>query len=116
MICIARFSEAQWRMSGTTRKIFAAISLAGLLIGGGLVVAALPGAAPEAEAAAARQAQADWSAQRTHDIINRKPWNGVRRPADAPGAPLDGVMLLIGIAVLFGAAGMGIGAVRAHRC
>jgi len=83
-----------------------------LIIGGALVITALPDGASEADVTAARQAQADWSAQRSHNLINRKPWNGVHRPADAPGTPLDGSMLLGGLAALFGAAATGIAAAR----
>ena len=97
------------------QKIFFVLSVACLLIGGALVVTALPSAASEADVTAARQAQADWSAQRSHAIINRKPWGDAQRPADASGIPLDSPLLLGGLAALLGAAAAGFGAVRAGR-
>lgn len=83
-----------------------------LVLGTALVSLSLPGAALEADAIAARQAQAEWRAQWSRDVINRKPWNGVRMPADAPGTPLDTGMLVIGVAALAGAAAFGVARVR----
>lgn len=102
-------------MGKIRRTTFMAGSIASFIIGIALIFLALPRAAPESDAMAARQAQAKWQAQRTQDLVNRRPWNGIRMPADAPGTPLNGGMLFIGVAVLVGAAGFGIGAARIGR-
>lgn len=85
-----------------------------LLLGFGIcaVTAGLPGPGTDAEVATAQAAQTAWMRQRSLDIIAQRGWNGVPKPPDAPGTPLDLPILAGGGAALIAALGLVIVASR----
>lgn len=97
-----------------TKKRSALIFIVPLLLGIGTyaVVEGLPGPGTDAEVAAAQDAQAAWMRQRSLDLIAQRGWNGVRKPSDAPGSPMDLPMLAGGGASLIAALGLAIFAAR----
>ncbi len=100
------------RMMMANRWAFFLGILLCLGIGGYAVIRGLPGSGSAAEVAAARQAQTAWMEQRSRDIITQKPWNGIPKPADAPGTPADLPWLVGGMTALLAALGLAIAAAR----
>lgn len=85
-----------------------------LCLAGGVyaLVDGIPGSGSAAAVTAARDAQSAWVRQRTEDIVAQRGWNGVTRPPDAPGTPMNVTKLAGGAAALLAAAVLAVLAMR----